>query len=156
MKSVEYDSKNFYIQEILKVCDKEQLDEIVLQEDSELEGDFLGFLEQYYHLSKIIPTHYTVIDFGAYVGIQGLFFRKHRKYITVDSCDLKRYEMQNSEHFVCTIKQFLQEHGEELKDKTETIFAICNYVPSKQTALVRKFFKNVFVFYPAGRFDWEV
>lgn len=116
--------------------------------------DFYGFLEQYLHLSKIIPKDWYIIDFGCAAAFQSVFFKKHRLYVGVDhSFSLNaRYQTRNSFYFNCSIEKFIDK---KLYEKLENLdlkktFAICNYVPSeKAKQMIREAFPNLFVYYPA-------
>lgn len=113
--------------------------------------DFYGFLEQYLHLSKIIPKDWYIIDFGCAAGFQSVFFKKHRGYIGVDHAfSLKaRYQTGNSFYFKCTIEKFIEKNLYDKLDLSKT-FAICNYVPSKAgMEQIRKIFPNLFIYYPS-------
>lgn len=141
--------------ELKKLIPHNEYESVISQDMCELESDFLGFVEQYYALSKVIPKHYTVIDLGSYMAAQCYFFKGHKRYIGVDSYDikedyknLKRFRTENTIHYKSTIQDFVK-NMEEID--TETTFAICNYVPDKEAQdLVRETFENCFVFYPCG------
>ena len=121
---------------------------ILSQDECELDVDFLGFTEVYRSLSKIIPKHFTVIDFGCYLAAQCYCFGNHKKYVGVDIVDMERFSLQNTEHYVMSIQKFIKEHGNEYKK--ETTFAICSYVPDEDAVkMVRENYRNVFVYYPA-------
>lgn len=115
--------------------------------------DFMGFCDTYYHLSKIIPKDYTVIDFGAGNNPQSYFFTEHKKYIAVNP--LSPFEEENGmlcppncENYRMTTGEFL----ENVEYPKEKVFAICNYVPNwhgeDSKELVRRKFQNCYVFYP--------
>ncbi len=126
----------------------QQLADIFADRWCELEGGFLGFIEEYWALSKVIPKHFTVVDLGCYAATQAFYFRKHKKYIGVDSSQVHRINPTNSEHYTMSIQNFL--NSSICKGlKLDTTFAICNYVPTDSLD-IRKLFKNLFVFYPAG------
>jgi hypothetical protein len=52
--------------------------------DGDIDPDFLGFLEPYEALSRIIPRGRTILDLGCGYAFQSWYFRHHRKYIGVD------------------------------------------------------------------------
>ncbi len=128
----------------LQKYDSAMLERILGQESGDIDGTFLGFVDTYYHLSKIIPLDWTIIDFGCASAPQAYYFRKHKKYIGVNPGNSERFTFENTEHQRQTIKEYLGNGG--ITD--EKIFCICNYVPSAEVGLVKKGFKNVFVFYP--------
>lgn len=49
---------------VLSLIPKEEKDRVFKQEYCAIGTDFIGFMETYYYLSKIIPKEYTVYDFG--------------------------------------------------------------------------------------------
>lgn len=142
-----------------KICKK--LFELIPKEEWErLEGtlgemcpEFLGFCGTYYHLSKIIPKDYTVIDFGAANNPQSYFFTEHKKYIAVNP--LSDIEEENGMFCPPNCDIYRMTTGEFIKTvdyPKEKVFAICNYVPNwhgeDSIELVRKNFNNCYTFYP--------
>lgn len=126
----------------------EEYDSVVNQVMCEYEHDFLGFIDVYNAVAMFVPKHRTIIDFGCYLAAQAYFFAGHRKYIGVDVVDLKRFTPSNTEHYICSIQQFIKEHPELSNDNN--VFAICSYVPDKEAQdLVRKTFKNCLIYYPS-------
>lgn len=134
---------------IYDLIPKYELDRILRQYECELDEEFLGFTEIYLHLSKIIPKHFTVIDFGCYLSAQAYCFTEHKQYIGVDVCILDRFQPENAAQYMCSIQDFIGEQLDGLE--LDTVFAICSYVPDDEAQeMVRETFKNVFVFYPAN------
>ena len=132
-----------------EICDKKQVCEIIQENIGDIDFDFIGFLEQYESLSKLIPKDWTIVDLGCANGFQSLYFQKHKKYIGVDIDTETKYQTTNSEYYTMRIKEFLEsENFKKLNlDKT---FAICNYVPCEsEVKMAREEFKNIFVYYPA-------
>lgn len=119
-----------------------------------LSNDFLGFIDIYYYLSKVIPKSYTIIDFGAGYNAQSYFFDEHKEYISVEPeiIDFYKFDMfrpSNCKIYNMTTKRFL----ESIDYPKENVFAICNYVPKgwygqDSIDLVKKNFRNVYTFYP--------
>lgn len=146
---------NIALKELKTIIPEDEYEDKLSQYMCELEPSFLGFIEQYHALSKVIPKHYTVIDFGCYMAAQCYFFRNHEKYIGVDSDNmmgesekLERFKTDNAVHHKSKIQDFIKNMGD--KD-TSTTFAICNYVPDEEAQkMVREKFSNCFVFYPHG------
>ena len=119
---------------------------ILRQDKCELDGEFPGFVEKYEALSKIIPTYFTVVDFGCNLAAQCCLFKNNKEYIGVDVIDLERFKVANTQHYVCSISEFVRKHKDKLPPDT---FAICSYVPDEVAVeIVRRTFKNVFCFYP--------
>lgn len=120
--------------------------EVLSQDYCDIDYSFLGFIDTYYYLSKLIPRHWVVIDFGCAFNPQAYFFRKHKKYIAVDSeIKIKRFYFQNTTLYECSILEYLKQ-----EPPTKEVFAICNYVSSADTKLVREYYPNCYVFYPSG------
>ena len=125
-----------------------QVENIMADNSCDCEPDFLGFLGQYYHLSKIIPYDRVIYDLGCCYGIQSWFFRKHEKYIGVDIHEGLQFQLPNTVYHQSQIKDFLIKHVIK-----KPHFAICNYVPpwgDNNKELTKKYFEDVFVFYPQG------
>lgn len=124
--------------------------EVLSQYECEYDMDFLGFLNIYKALSKIIPKHFIVIDFGCYLAPQSYYFINHKQYIGVDVVKLTRFKPLNAVHYITTIQEYICKRMQWIEQNNDHIFAICSYVPDKGACeLVRKNFKNVFCFYPS-------
>lgn len=135
------------IDKLMRLIPKEQLESVLNQDMCELEPTFLGFTDVYENLSRIIPKHFTVIDFGCYVACQSYYFRKHKEYIGVDTCPLKRVKFSNATHYFEPIQSFISDRLSSFC--LNTTFAICSYVPDDNAKeLIRKSFTNLFIFYP--------
>lgn len=144
-------------QEYERICDslwrilpKEQKDR-VLSSETELNPEFLGFVDIYYHLSRIIPKDFTIYDFGCAENAQSFFFKDFKKYVAIEPMATECFKPSNCEIHHCTTGQFLAEHPDI--DISHS-FAICSYVPpwhkEDSISLVRERFKNVFTFYPSA------
>lgn len=153
---------------LLEIIPEEELDRVFGQEYCDITPEFMGFVSTYYHLSQIIPEHWTVIDFGAAYNPQSYFFTKHKKYIAVEVnkffmgdtsnkiewISFEMFQPDNCEIYQMTTGDFIKKHLEDDYDLEET-FAICNYVPpwyeEDSGELVRKYFPNAYVFYPSNK-----
>ena len=139
--------------ELLELIPKQELDEVLKQPICDIEPCFLGFVDTYKALSDLIPKHFTVIDLGCGFNPQSFFFKDHLKYIAVDSFqNTKRFMTDNCTFYEMDISDFIEKHISDFYlDET---FAIMNYVPlwgrNNHNELVRKHFKNLFVYYPHG------
>ena len=87
--------------------------------------EFLGHVDAYYYLSRLIPLDTTIYDMGCCWGFQSYFFKDHKKYIGVDANQDgdKQIKLPNNEYHNCTIKEFLKKNEIDQRH-----FAICNYV----------------------------
>ena len=136
---------------LLKIISPDELREVLSQDMCELEPDFLGFVDKYYALSKIIPREATIIDFGCYLAAQSYFFKDHKAYIGVDVVrEMRRFQPPNATHYCGSIQDFLRESIPSIYDPENfRYFAICNYVPDRTASrMVRERFRNCFCFYP--------
>jgi len=122
----------------------EMFREVLEQDMVDIDGTFLGFVDTYYYLSKLIPTSWIIVDFGCAYNPQAYFFRKHRAFIGVDTGIRKRFHFENTELFNGTITDYLKQ-----KPLKEKVFAICNNVPSAETSLVREYYPNCYIYYVA-------
>ena len=141
------------LKELKTLIPKEEIKSVMSQPECELEPDFLGFVNVYQPLNKLIPENCIVIDFGCYLAPQAYFFQNHRGYIGVDMVDMKRFTPANARHYVCSIQDFIKNQVPKLFQEHDNLsyFAICSYVPDqKATELVRKTFQNVCCYYPGG------
>lgn len=134
--------------ELFDIIPKSQLEDIMSQERCELDKEFMGFTDVYKALASIIPTHFTVIDFGCYLAAQCYYFANHKRYIGVDVCKLERFRTHNTTHYYTTIQEYICHNQEQ---QLETTFAICSYVPDVNAIeFVRISYPNLFVFYPSS------
>ena len=123
---------------------RKMYDKVLSQKYCDIDGDFLGFVDVYFHLSKIIPKNWTVIDFGCAYNPQSYYFREHKKFIGVNAGKLKKFHFENTELFDGTISDYLKQ-----KPEVEKVFAICNNVPSPETKLIREYYPNCYIYYTA-------
>jgi len=126
----------------------EQIENVFNQDQIEILPDFLGFITTYYHLSKIIPLEFTVIDFGCGYNAQSFYFMNHKKYIGVDVWpNIIRFQAPGTEFYESYIDDFISNN----KFDIDSTFAICSYVPdrnNKNKNLIKETFNNVYIFYP--------
>lgn len=146
-----YRNYDFSIHPLYFEYPKKMVESIIYQYGSELELDFPGFVDIYENLSKIIPNHFTIIDFGCYLAAQCWYFRNHIKYIGVDyyskfDIPLKRFSVNNTYHYYCDIEYFMEYLANDF-DPSST-FAICSYVHEKYTKLISSYFTNCFCYFP--------
>jgi len=118
--------------------------EVLGQEMCDIDGTFLGFMDTYYYLSKLIPKGWIIIDFGCAYNPQAYYFREHKAFIGVDTGIRKRFRFENTDLFEGTISDYLKNNP-----PTEKVFAICHNVPSEEKNLVRNYYPNCFVYYVA-------
>jgi hypothetical protein len=138
-------NKDYYwYNRLSKLGYKDQIDEIINQNNCDIDPSFLGFLDTYYYLSKIIPKHRIVIDLGCSYGIQAAFFEKHLAYIGVDVSDCLKLKTKKSLYITKTIDDYIKVNG---SFENQNLFVICNYVPTS-TKLLRETFPYLYVFYP--------
>jgi hypothetical protein len=140
---------NELVDKVTKLIPKEEYKSIMSQDMCELDHSFLGFLEVYNSVLSFVPKHYTIVDLGCYMAAQAYLFKDYQKYIGVDVCLLNRFKPLNTEHYYCSIQQFIENHINNLN--LDTTFAICSFVPDfKSVELARRTFKNILVYYPSG------
>lgn len=120
---------------------------------AEFSHDFVGFVDIYYYLSKVIPKDWSVIDFGAGYNAQSYFFTEHKEYIAVNP----QSPFPDDDGMFCppNCKVYRMTTGQFLKDvdyPRERVFAICNYVPNwydeDSVMLVHENFRDCYTFYP--------
>jgi hypothetical protein len=131
---------------LLKELPKDQVERVLNQDMVDIEPQFLGFVHIYYHLSQIIPKHWTIVDLGCAYAPQAYYFRNHKTYIGVDIGQHERFQFPNTIICEISIEEFIQKHLPDL-NIYET-FAICAYVNDNNEC--RKHFENIFTYYPHG------
>ena len=141
------------LKELRSLIPDDEYHEVMSQDMCELDSEFLGFVDVYKNLSRIIPKGSIVIDFGCYLAAQSYFFARHKMYICVDVVSMRRFTPPNSVHYTMSIQNFIQIEVPKLFEEYDELklCAICSYVPDFQaTEMVRKTFPNVFCYYPCG------
>lgn len=141
------------LKELRSLIPDDEYHEVMSQDMCELDSEFLGFVDVYKNLSRIIPKGSIVIDFGCYPAAQSYFFARHKMYIGVDVVSMRRFTPPNSVHYTMSIQNFIQIEVPKLFEEYDELklCAICSYVPDFQaTEMVRKTFPNVFCYYPCG------
>lgn len=141
------------LKELRSLIPDDEYHEVMSQDMCELDSEFLGFVDVYKNLSRIIPKGSIVIDFGCYLAAQSYFFARHKMYIGVDVVSMRRFTPPNSVHYTMSIQNFTQIEVPKLFEEYDELklCAICSYVPDFQaTEMVRKTFPNVFCYYPCG------
>ena len=141
------------LKELRSLIPDDEYHEVMSQDMCELDSEFLGFVDVYKNLSRIIPKGSIVIDFGCYLAAQSHFFARHKMYIGVDVVSMRRFTPPNSVHYTMSIQNFIQIEVPKLFEEYDELklCAICSYVPDFQaTEMVRKTFPNVFCYYPCG------
>ena len=118
--------------------------EVLEQKMCDIDGTFLGFVDTYYYLSKLIPKSWTIVDFGCAYNPQAYYFLEHRAFIGVDIGIIKRFHFKNTDLYNGTIADYLAQ-----KPPIEKVFAICNNVPSAEKEMVRHYYPNCFIYYVA-------
>ena len=141
------------LKELRSLIPDDEYHEVMSQDMCELDSKFVGFVDVYKNLSRIIPKGSIVIDFGCYLAAQSYFFARHKMYIGVDVVSMRRFTPPNSVHYTMSIQNFIQIEVPKLFEEYDELklCAICSYVPDFQaTEMVRKTFPNVFCYYPCG------
>ena len=141
------------LKELRSLIPDDEYHEVMSQDMCELDSEFLGFVDVYKNLSRIIPKGSIVIDFGCYLAAQSYFFARHKMYIGVDVVSMRRFTPPNSVHYTMSIQNFIQIEVPKLFEEYDELklCAICSYVPDFQaTEMVRKTFPNEFCYYPCG------
>lgn len=130
--------------------------------DSELDTDFLGFLDDYRDLAGRLPRGMTVVDLGCNQAIQAVYF-EDRPYIGVDTIPKGlRYQAKAVTHVRGTIQDFCTQSTGRPRFDIADSFAFCCNVPDHDGVwdMVRKTFRYYRISYPytdtpRGRFIEE-
>jgi hypothetical protein len=150
MRKTDFDKRS---ERLLKMIPKKELDRVLNQKMCDITPAFMGFIDAYEALAKLIPLHWTVVDLGCAYAPQAYYFTKHKKYIGVDDGSVEHFKTSNSEFYTpLKIYDYINSSNFAKLDLDET-FAILNYVPPwyhDNCRLVRGAFKNLYVFYPHG------
>lgn len=94
---------------LLQVIPQTEQDRVFNQDKCDIDHNFLGFIDTYYHLSRIIPEDYTIIDFGAAYNAQSYFFVNHSRYIAVTPLVKEAFKPDNCTVYKLTTGEFLSQ-----------------------------------------------
>lgn len=122
--------------------------------DAEIDIDtgFVGFIDVYFFLSKIIPQNRVVFDVGCAYSFQSYYFRDHYLYVGVDGGDLRdRLILPGTKHthqYINSAEDLRELHSKYVP-RDRACFAICSYVPSDGVSkAVKDVFPDCFTLYP--------
>lgn len=138
-----------------KIPQKEK-DRVFGQKLCDIDGEFVGFIEPYEALSRLIPKDWTIFDFGCGYNPQCYFFNEHKAYYAIEpvseECD-EIFCAKNTIIHRCTTGEFLKNTFPKLNLHINKCFAIVNNVPNwydeDSIKLVHDVFRNCYTFYIA-------
>lgn len=130
----------------------EQVTRVFNAPECEIEPQFMGFVDTYRKLSKIIPLECTIIDFGCYAAAQAWYFRRHKLYIGIDIYPVQyRFKFNNTFHYEGLIQDWFIEQKNVVSYRVQQ-FAISNYVPQNHSnqsdKLIKETYQNCYIYYP--------
>ena len=138
------------LKEVYEKIHENKEEALFKQEDCEIGGDFLGFLENYELLRQIAPADATILDLGCYMAQQVFLFEKYPAYIGVDLDLLKRFSTKNTTHYQKSIQNFLKQEFPALEGKKE--FGIRSAVPdAAAVAMAEEVCDNILILYPGEK-----
>lgn len=127
---------------------QDEVRRVLEKAEGDIDPSFLGFTSTYIHLAEIIPTSWTVIDFGCGYNPQAYLFLNHKRYVAIDYplfSNTERFHPEGTELYIMDGADWLRQQN----TLTRQTFAICNYVPDTELQqLIKNTFTSVFVFYP--------
>lgn len=135
-----------------EIIPKEQIDRVFsgYHTSANIHPDFMGFVQTYWHLSKILPKETVIYDFGCAYNAQSFFFTEFERYYAIEpECEGCIFQAPNCEVFEMTARQFVTTKNVEYNS-----FAIVNYVPmwhEDVIELIHENFQNCYTFYPIAR-----
>lgn len=70
---------------LLSVIPKAEIERVFHSDTrADICGDFLGFVDTYFHLSKVIPKDFTIIDIGCSYNAQSYLFKEFQRIYAVN------------------------------------------------------------------------
>lgn len=141
-----------------KLVPKEEKDRVFNARLCDIDCSFVGFIETYEYLSKLIPKDWTIFDFGCAYNPQCYFFKEHNAYHAIEpdskcgECE-EVFHTENTIIHRCTTKEFLEFRFPKMNLDIKKCFAIVNNVPNwyqeDSMKLVHEYFRNCYTFYIA-------
>jgi len=129
----------------------DQIQRLLDWEFSELdvEGPWSG---PYAWAAEVIPTDYTILDLGCYLGTQAVVFQNHVKYIGIDTSGAPTLHLANTEYHPADIAEVVAKPEKFLGSDLSKVAALSFFVPDfrtvAQTEKLRQVFPNHAVVYP--------
>lgn len=151
-------TNNLIFKKLLSIIPYEQIDETIkLNPDILCEislnplDPFIGFIEYYEALSKIIPKNFIIVDIGCGYAFQSYLFKEHKQYIGVCPESNVKILPNNGSFYKIDSNNFINNKLKDLNLDIDKVFCICNYVPlnKQESDLLKLTFKNLFYFYPS-------
>lgn len=140
-----------------KMIPKAESSKVLSQYHCDIFPNFMGFVETYYYLSKIIPRNWTVIDIGCAWNAQCYFFRHHKKVISVEPPENDvflndLFKTDNCHIYRMTGGKFIDSVLPSLHLDMSKTFAIMNnnpgwYEKENLNSKVRATFDNLYCFF---------
>lgn len=152
------ESYNDLLIKLFKKIHREDKKRVFSQPMSDIDCDFMGFLEPYWCLSNLIPKDWVVFDFGCSYNAQCYFFDKHKAYHAIEPINTngqctELFHTENTIIHRCTTKDFLLNELPKMNINIKKSFAIVNNVPNwygeDSIKLVHEYFRNCYTFYIA-------
>lgn len=152
------ESYNDCLIKLMKKIPKEEKYRVFNQAMCDIDCEFVGFIQTYYVLSKLIPKDWTIFDFGCSYNAQCYFFDKHKEYHAIEPIGdngqcTELFHAENTIIHRCTTGEFLKFRFPKMDIDINKCFAIVNNVPNwygeDSMKLVRDSFKNCYTFYIA-------
>lgn len=152
------ESYNDLLIKLFKKIHREDKKRVFSQPMSDIDFDFMGFLEPYWCLSNLIPNDWVVFDFGCSYNAQCYFFDKHKAYHAIEPIGTngqctELFHTENTIIHRCTTKDFLLNELPKMNINIKKSFAIVNNVPNwygeDSIKLVHEYFRNCYTFYIA-------
>jgi hypothetical protein len=129
------------------IIPKEQIDKVFSGDASaSINCGFMGFVQYYWHLSKMLPKDTIIYDFGCGYNAQSFFFVDFKSYHAIDILADEMFCAPNCTTYKCSASEFLNNYIIE-----HDSFAIVNFVPCWEENvidLVHERFQNCFTYYP--------
>ena len=136
--------------DLLNQYPKDLVHQVLYEQDCDIAEDFIGFINTYEKLAELIPTTWTIVDFGCAYATQAWYFRCHKQYIGVDIGDSFRFHTENTTHYTMSVEEWIARF---IKSMPRTTFAIANYLPC-DTKIIRESFNYCYIYYPERDETW--
>ena len=138
---------------------KEELNRVFRESEtasSEIDPTFLCFESEYLEVVDNTDKDDIIIDLGCGYDAQCFYFKDYDRYIAVDLPfeNNVRFNAGNTELYLMSIQQFINEVLPTLGLDLSNVVAVCNAVPDFEAReLVKKTFPRHYVAYPGQESD---
>lgn len=148
IKEFAYDFRDISLNIAISEIGEDKIQDYINKYFVDIDKYFLGFLDIYFHLSKMVSKRFNIIDLGCGHGTQSVFFKDHESYFGVDFFT-EFPPLTDIKYYNGSIQDFLSTEFNKLGISEENCFVIMANVPKTESLakLISDKFIYKFIYY---------